>query len=151
MIIVISIFENVVASKVFTFTFNFSFTMPWRATVGEIRSLSDGVEEIESILPGTGNLWSYSSGGSRWIHIDAVIGILTEISIHFITTLLTPKGEFLITFYPSFKGSARLFFMNERVFQTRSTYQKIFRTYRYSQQKDMFHTDMVGVCQFIRC
>ena len=83
-ILVISIFENAVASKVFTFTFLCAISL--RAPVGEIRRPSDGVEDVKSPLCGTGNLWAYDSDGSWWVHINSVIAILPKYnSSHFST------------------------------------------------------------------
>ena len=65
------IFENVVASKVFTFTF--CCAMPWIDPVGEIRSPDGGVKDVS--FSGTVSLWDYGSDGSLWVHPSAVINI----------------------------------------------------------------------------
>ena len=76
--------------------------------VGDIRLPSDGVEDIKSPLPGTGNLRAYVSDGSRWIHTDAVIRITSEINNNSVKTLLTPEGDVPITVSPSINVSTRL-------------------------------------------
>ena len=82
----------------------------------------------------TGNLWAYAPNGSLWVHRNAVICVPPEMNNHFIITILTPKGESLITVLPSTNGSTCLVSIHKCVVRTRSTYQDIFRTYIYSQQ-----------------
>ena len=61
-IFALSIFEKIVASKVFTLTF--FCDMPQQAPVGDIRRFSDGVKYVAVTLPGPGNLWVWTSNGS---------------------------------------------------------------------------------------
>ena len=57
----LSIFENFVASKVFTFTF--FRAMPRQAPVVDIRVPSDGDKDSEAPLSGPINMWAWDSNG----------------------------------------------------------------------------------------
>ena len=46
-----------------------------------------------------GNLWDYPSDGYLWIHTDAVISTPPKTNTYFVTTILTPKGDFPITLF----------------------------------------------------
>ena len=94
-IFTINIFENAVASKFLNFTF--CCTMPQRSPVGENWYPYDVVEDVEYTQSGPGNMWEWDSGGSWWVHSNFVIRVPPEINTHFVTTFLTPEGEFPIT------------------------------------------------------
>ena len=53
---------------------------------------SDGVEYVEALLTGTGNLRAWDSNGYRWVHFNFVIRVPPEINTHFVTTFLPPEG-----------------------------------------------------------
>ena len=140
-------FLNVVASRVLNFTY--LFTMIQCAHVGEILHSPDGVEEVESPLPGI--LWSYASYGSFRVHTDAIITITPKSkSLHFGTTLQNSYGDVLVTLYPYFSVISHLVEVNEIIIQTCSSCHELFRPFSYNQQRDRFHTIAVGVRQFIR-
>ena len=93
------IFENAVASRVFTYC----CIMPqWCDPVGKIRCTLEG--EVESTLPG--NLWVIASDGSLWVYPNVVItSPPRSSSLHFSMTLQNYEGDFPITVYPSVNGS----------------------------------------------
>ena len=152
------------------FHFQFFCAIQQRATVLEIRR--SPVEDVEAsdaywwdaiiaITPGsnyfhfsttlqTGNMWTYASDDSRWVHNDAVICVPPKINTHFVTTLPTPKVDISITASLSINGSARLVSMNECIVQTRSSYRELFRPYSYNRQRDMFHPIMIVVFWLIQ-
>ena len=74
---------------------------------------------------------AYAYGGSWWVHTDAVIHVIPDININFITTLRTLKGDVLINMSTSINVSAHLVSMNEHVVLMRSTYQNHIRPYSY--------------------
>ena len=85
----LSIFKNIVASRVFTF--NFCCAMPWQAPVGEFQNPSNRVEDIT--VARTVILWGYGSNGSLRDHPSAVINISPRSSASDISTLTqTPEG-----------------------------------------------------------
>ena len=88
----------------------------------------------------TGNLWRYTTNGSWWVHSNAVIRVLPKINTHFETTFLTRKWEIPISVSPPINGSALLVSVNDRFLWTRSTFCKLFITYIYSRQRDMFRS-----------
>ena len=119
-ILALSIFENDVAYKVFTFTFRCA--MPRRALVDEIGcppvkeyealdiSWWDSIRTItaesnSSTTLQTGNTWDYASDGYQWVHKDGVLRIPPGINNHLIKTLTTPKGYPPITVSLSINGS----------------------------------------------
>ena len=63
----------------------------------------------------TDNMWAYSSDGSLWVHIDAVIHVPPKIKTLSITTHPTTKGDVWITVPLSINESAILVSMNKRV------------------------------------
>ena len=130
-IITLSIFENSVVSRVFTFTL--CCAMPWRSPVGEIQhqSIKDAEdpnlswwESFTNIPPGTNimsesssilqaiNLLPYDTNGSWWVHLNAVSPPF-KINTHFITMFLTTNGYFSITVSSSINGSNNLVNVNE--------------------------------------
>ena len=150
------------------FHFHFFCDMPQHSPVGEIWCPYIKYAEapdvswwysITTITPEsnssttiqTGNMWAYDSNFSRWVHTDAVICVTPKVNTNFAKNILTPKGDPPISVSLYINGSAHLVIMNERVFQTRSTYRDLFRTYSYIRQRYMFHTSAVGVWQLIRC
>ena len=83
------IFEDDVASKVFSFVF--CCAVPRRAPVGDIRFTADGVEDVAVAC--TVSLWDYGSGGSLWVHPSEVIHFPPGSSASNIsTTVQTPDG-----------------------------------------------------------
>ena len=131
----LSIFKNVVASKVFNL--NFLWIIPQRAPVGEIRissvkdSKAPGVswwDSITTITPRSNssntfhicNLWDYAPYGFRWVHADSVIFVPLEIDSNFVTTIPTLKGDVPIIVSLSINGSARLISVNDIFSQTYS-------------------------------
>ena len=65
------IFENLVASKVFTFTF--CCAMPRKLPVGEIQHPDDEVKNVA--VDCTVILWDRSHNGSLWVYTSTVINI----------------------------------------------------------------------------
>ena len=84
----LSIFENVVASKVFAFTF--VCAMLQKSPVGEIQHLDDEFEYV--VVACTARLWYCGHNGYLLVHISAVINILPG-SVNISTTIRTPKLE----------------------------------------------------------
>ena len=113
-IFALSIFEKIVAIKIFTFTFHFS--MPWQSPIGDIRRPYCGVKYVEATLPDPSNLWTWASDGSRWVHSNFFIHISPKINTHFITTFLTPKGKVPITVSLYINFSAWLISMHSDLF-----------------------------------
>ena len=64
-------FKNVVAPKVFNFTF--CYAVPCQASVDDIRHFDDRVKcvAVACIV----SLWDYGSDGSLWVHLNAIINI----------------------------------------------------------------------------
>ena len=60
----LSIFENVVASKVFNFTF--CCAMSQQDPLGKIRHRADGVKDVTVAC--TVSIWDYGSNGYLWVH-----------------------------------------------------------------------------------
>ena len=89
-IFALTIFENFVASKVFTF--NFRCTMPWQSPVGKAQNPDYQVEDVEAPITGPGNIWAWDYYGSWWVHPNFVIRVPPKIKNHFFTTFPTPKG-----------------------------------------------------------
>ena len=140
------VFENYVASRVFNSTS--CWTMTRLITGDKIQRYTDRVEEVEDPLPG--NLWVYASGGSRWVHTnDNIAVLLVSDSSHFIIILQNSEGYALITVSLSANIISRLVGVNERIFWTHSSYQKLCIPYSYNQQRYMFHPIMVGVIWLI--
>ena len=75
-IFTLSIFENDVASTIFTFTFRCAIT--WLTPVGEILRPSDRVRYVKACPSGSGNLWAYVSDGYQWVHTNAIISVPIE-------------------------------------------------------------------------
>ena len=73
-IFALSIFENGIASKVFTFTF--LCAMPWENPVRNIWRSAYGVEYVAVYC--TVRLWDRGHNGSLWVHPSTVINIFTE-------------------------------------------------------------------------
>ena len=84
MIFMLRIFENTVASKVFTL--NFLCTMPRSAPVGNIRRPDNGVKDVS--VSCTVSLWGYGYNGSLWFHSSVVINILPRSSTSNISTTI---------------------------------------------------------------
>ena len=85
-IFALSIFKNVVFSKVFTLTF--FCAIPQRASVGEMWRPTDGEKDVKS--PCTGSIWDYGSDGYLWVHTTAIINISPRPSALSISTTLVP-------------------------------------------------------------
>ena len=137
--------------------------MPRRAPVGEIRHTLDIVEDVEA--PWAGTIWSFSSNGSRWVHLDAVITTPLDSSpLYFRTYLQTSKGDVPVTVFLSGISSGCLVGVDDgwftrRIIQTLfsipkkliSTYLNYFRPqiFSYDKQQTLFQTSAVGVSQLI--
>ena len=88
-IFALSIFENVVASKVFTFTF--FYAMPRQSHVGKIRSPGDKIKYVTVAL--TVRIWERSCDSSLWFHPSWVINIPSgSATLNISTTIQTPEG-----------------------------------------------------------
>ena len=87
---------------------NYSFIVPRRAPVGEIRYSRDRVKYIKSPLLGT--LWDIASNGSRLVHTNGVIATPPDSSTFCVRTTLQPsKRDVLIVFSSSVNVSGLLF------------------------------------------
>ena len=125
-------FWNAVAFRIFTFAFNCE--MPRQSPLENIWCPSDIFEDLESLPPDPGNLWSYDSNGSWWAHTNSVIAILPETRYsNFSTTLQTYKWDVLITVYPSINRTYHLVRMNENMYPKRSSYCDLFIPYSHNQ------------------
>ena len=142
------IFLNAVASRVLTF--GFCCSVPWCYSVGKIRRLYDRFKYVEYPLTCIVNLCDYAFDGSWWFHNNAVIHVPPEKKSVFVTTIMTPKGYVPITMSQSIHGTNHLVGMDGSVAQTCTTYHELFRPYSYSQQWDIFHPSVFGVCLLIR-
>ena len=111
---------------------------------------ADLVNYVSAFQPDRGNLWSWASDGSPWVHYNFFIGVSPEIKNHCVSTFTSQKGEVHITMYPYISWSDCLVsFRNKLVSQPRTTYSNIFWYYSYRWQQEMFHHIAVGVCQLI--
>ena len=90
-ILALIIFENFVASKVFTFTFHCA--MPHRYPVYGIRHTADQVEDLAVVC--YVRLWDRDQDGYLWVHPSVVINI-TPGSGNISTNIQTTKGKVVL-------------------------------------------------------
>ena len=106
-ILATKVFENYVASRVFTFVFSshchyslisekYNVPISKRLNIpvflGGMQSPLFRPNPIPVPLFRLGKLWDYASGGSRWVHTDAVILFLPKIITHFLQLPWLPKA-----------------------------------------------------------
>ena len=168
-ILALSIFENVVASKVLTF--NFRCIMSQCAPIGDIWRPSIKYYEDPDVswwynltaipadtgIPSnsrntiqTGNTGAYAPDGSRWVHRHSISCVPPKVNINLITNFYFSEGGILIIVSPSNNEINRLVSVNERFVRTCSTYCELFIPYIYSRQWYILYSSAVGVCWLIR-